>query len=113
MTPTMTPEKMIEVIVGAQQGKTIQWRDKDVLGPRWRFCENPIWDFSEFDYQIAPEPKYKVYSVIGGMAVDIHALQDLLEILDATHISTTEATTDTYDTLREIRNLVETYGEKR
>ena len=47
----MNTDKMIEVIRAFQSGKRIQY----YTGTRWLDTLNPIWDFINQDYRVAPE----------------------------------------------------------
>lgn len=54
----MTNDEMIAVLQVAKEGKAIQcrYRDRVKYKDEWMTAE-PHWNFPEFDYRVAPEPR--------------------------------------------------------
>ena len=53
----MTIDEMIAVMQGYRAGKKVEFRP--ISSKTWRgyeFSAGPSWDFSNFDYRLAPEP---------------------------------------------------------
>jgi len=50
----MTNTEIIAVIQAAEAGKTIECRLGKLLD--WHPVEEPIWDFSKWEYRVKPEP---------------------------------------------------------
>jgi hypothetical protein len=53
----MTDGEIIIVVQGKKDGKEVQCRKIDVIGP-WKDNPNPLWTFSAFDYRIKPEARH-------------------------------------------------------
>ncbi len=51
----MTDEQIVDVVLAHMQGKKIQYGYSD----SWADCQDnhPNWDFSRFNYRVAPEPR--------------------------------------------------------
>lgn len=46
------------VMVAHADGKRIDYQRRDSLLPgQWSYASTPVWDFTTFNYRIAPEPK--------------------------------------------------------
>lgn len=59
----MNPEetkKAAAVMLAHAEGKTIRFRNK--LDKEWCVATNPGWDWSGYEYEIAPEPEYRPYT---------------------------------------------------
>ena len=65
----MTITEMTEVMEAFENGEKIQCCDKGISGD-WCDTENPVWDFSSYDYRIKPENKEKAYAVTNEMIED-------------------------------------------
>ena len=53
----MEISEMIEILQRAEKGEVVECKDKNLHSNNWYITHEPIWDFSEFDYRIKPEPK--------------------------------------------------------
>jgi hypothetical protein len=83
----MKHTEMIMVIEAHSEGKSIECKAKEIK--RWSNASHPIFNFSQFDYRVKPEPKYKTYS-FGSCTkcstgesyefVEKKALEDALEL---------------------------------
>lgn len=56
----MTDEEIIAVVSAKMEGKTIQICSK--ISGTWRDCaSDPEWNFSEFNYRVKMEPRYRPF----------------------------------------------------
>lgn len=55
---TQSIESMIEVLQAFQAGKKIEYFS--ISANKWVIEEPPAWNFDDYQYRIAPEPKKKV-----------------------------------------------------
>ena len=55
-----TTKEMIEVMQAFERGETIEviWRDNAT--DSWDVATTPNWDWSAFDYRVAPKPKKQI-----------------------------------------------------
>lgn len=56
--------EMIEVIQAHKDGKRVQYRLQNQETGEWQDTDNPMFNFSEFDYRIKPESQYRPYKDI-------------------------------------------------
>ena len=50
-------EHAIEVMNGFLEGKRIECRESDRKNSAWIQAETPLWNWCQYEYRIAPEPK--------------------------------------------------------
>ena len=62
----MTISEMIEVMEAFENGEKIQYCEKGVSDD-WCDTENPVWDFSSYDYRIKPEKENRPYITTSEM----------------------------------------------
>jgi len=53
----MTIDKMIAVLQAAKAGKQIQHRYKHDEGTAWHDTGLQIWNFTDYDFRVKPEPR--------------------------------------------------------
>lgn len=54
-------KELLPIIQAYAEGKTIQSYDSLIDIGDWEDCENPIFDDSNYNYRIKPEPKYRPF----------------------------------------------------
>ena len=76
----MKHQEMIMVIEAHSEGKVIECKAKGFK--HWSNASHPVFNFSQFDYRIKPEPKYKTLKEVESEEkyVEIKALEDALEL---------------------------------
>lgn len=52
----MTEDEIIAVVQAHKDGKKIECKDKNKICNIFEVTDNPIWDFPNYDYRIAPTP---------------------------------------------------------
>lgn len=52
----MTPQEIIDVVTAFRDGKRMEAKHK-ILGDSWNILAIPAWNFDEFDYRVAREPR--------------------------------------------------------
>ena len=93
----MKHQEMIMVIEAHSEGKKIECQAKGVNG--WSACPHPIFNFSQFDYRVKPELKYKTITPASYLQesgcidfsaeyVEIKALEDALGLLNSRGLTT-------------------------
>ncbi len=55
----MSHQEIINVVSAHQEGKQIQTRSHFHPTENWQNC-NPVWDFYQNDYRVAPEPSHLI-----------------------------------------------------
>ncbi len=53
----MSDEDIIRVVQAHKEGKKIEIRMNSGIGDNWHVDGRPRWNFPEFDYRVAPEPR--------------------------------------------------------
>jgi len=63
---TKTLDEMIAVMQAAREGKKIEYRviDSHYNEEKWYECSHPGWDWTSYDYRVAPEQPETVDSVL-------------------------------------------------
>jgi len=63
---TKTLDEMIAVMQAAREGKKIEYRviDSHYNEEKWYECSHPGWDWTSYDYRVAPEQPETVESVL-------------------------------------------------
>jgi len=58
---TMTNQEILAVVQAVVDGKVIQFKRNSTGYKVWMTSDDPCWNFSEYDYRVAPvQPKKKV-----------------------------------------------------
>ena len=99
MTPEIA-ESMIEIMQLYVEGGNIQYRPKDLdFKTEWIDCENPTWNWSQFEYRIKPTPIYVPYTSANEVLCDIENKSRFLYNLKS-------AKTESYYLVRYIGNNI-------
>jgi len=66
----MNTQEKIEVMKAYAEGKKIQWRISGCKWEDWTSCDDPIWNWSRYEFRIKSEEKYRPYRDTGEMIED-------------------------------------------
>ena len=71
-----TPQEIIEVVTAFTQKRAIEYRKRTVYDEIWVPCSNPVWNFQEYEYRIAPFPQEFWINIYPNTKVFFESLED-------------------------------------
>lgn len=74
----MTLDEMIVVLTAAKEGKKIQYKNRCGDG-RWKSAGHPMWQFTDCEYRVAPEPREWWINVYPASTCNAYRSQDLAD----------------------------------